>query len=223
MTHQPRFEPDYTRLGCEYVILKKREFFSRFLGTKHKPVKKYYIYFHDAVLGGPCYLKISSYLPFPCEFYFNGHNYIKFQLYKRGVSYKMKENAFTAVSDPEVLNQLAREIDGKLVQQRIDYWMNLFFKFDKGKYATRSRHLKHDWYLSQVEVCTCHRWKYVPMLFLDQPNFAPVSLKNFWINSCVSDCPTPLPKYSPGGLPRSHSKSFWRLYDNNACIKHWFK
>jgi hypothetical protein len=29
---------------------------------------------YDAVLGGPCYLKISSYLPFPCEFYFNGHN-----------------------------------------------------------------------------------------------------------------------------------------------------
>jgi hypothetical protein len=26
-----------------------------------KPVKQYYIYVHDAVLGGPCYLKISSY------------------------------------------------------------------------------------------------------------------------------------------------------------------
>jgi hypothetical protein len=45
-----------------------------------EPVKQYYIYVqflpfgYDAVLGGPCYLKISSYLPFPCEFYFNGHN-----------------------------------------------------------------------------------------------------------------------------------------------------
>lgn len=38
-----------------------------------KPVKQYYIYFHDGLLGGPCYLKISSYLPFSCEFYFNGH------------------------------------------------------------------------------------------------------------------------------------------------------
>ena len=34
-----------------------------------KPVKQYYIYVHDALLGGPCYLKISSYLPFHCEFY----------------------------------------------------------------------------------------------------------------------------------------------------------
>jgi len=44
--------------------------------------------------------------------------------------------------------------DGKIVRQRIDYWMNLFFKFDKGKYATRSKHLNHDWYLAQVEVCS---------------------------------------------------------------------
>ena len=111
-------------------------------GKKHqvlykcrKPVKQYYIYFHDSVLGGPCYLKVSSYLPFPCEFYFNGHNYIKLQLDKKGISYKMKENSFTHVSDPDALNQAAKEIDGKLVQQRIDYWMNHFFKFDKGKFA----------------------------------------------------------------------------------------
>ncbi len=65
---------------------------------------------HDAVLGGPCYLKISSYLPFPCEFYFNGHNYISHQLDKQGVSYKMQDNAFIAVSDPAALNQAAREL-----------------------------------------------------------------------------------------------------------------
>ena len=63
----------------------------------------------------------------------------------------MKDNSFTDVSDPDALNQAAREIDGKLIQERIDYWMNLFFKFDKGKYATRSKHLHHDWYLTQVE------------------------------------------------------------------------
>jgi len=51
----------------------------------------------------------------------------------------MKDNAFTAVSNPDALNQAAKEIDGTLVRQRIDYWMNLFFKFDKGTYATRSK------------------------------------------------------------------------------------
>jgi len=191
-------------------------------GKKHqslykcnKFVKQYYIYFHDSVLGGPCYLKISSYLPFPCEFYFNGHNYIKQQLDKKGVSYKMKENAFTDVSDPDALNQAAKEIDGKMIQQRIDFWMNQFFKFDKGKYSTRSKHLKHDWYLTQVEVCSNVIFKSA--------------------RYCTSLFERLLDKFSRVGLPdtiarifsrrpaRSSSKSFWRLYDNNACIKHWFR
>jgi hypothetical protein len=54
-----------------------------------KPVKQYYIYFHDQLLGGPCYLKISSYLPFQCEFYFNGHNAIQVQLDKKGIRYRI--------------------------------------------------------------------------------------------------------------------------------------
>ena len=66
----------------------------------------------------------------------------------------MKENAFTQISDPDALNQIAQEIDGKLVQERINFWMNQFFKFDKGTYSTRSKHLNHDWYLTQVEVCS---------------------------------------------------------------------
>jgi len=28
------------------------------------------------------------------------------------------------------------------------------FKFDKGTYSTRSKHLQHDWYMGQTEVCT---------------------------------------------------------------------
>ena len=139
----------------------------------NKPVKQYYIYCHDSVLGDPCYLKISSYLPFPCEFYFNGHNYIKLQLDKKGISYKMKENAFL------------------------------------------SKHLKHDWYLAQVEVCS--------NVIFKSARF------------CTSLFERLLDKFSRVGLPdtiakifsrrpaRSNSKSYWRLYDNNACIKHWFR
>jgi len=52
-------------------------------------LKHYYIYFHDHILGGPCYLKISSYLSFPCEFYLNGHNVIKVQLEEKGIAYKV--------------------------------------------------------------------------------------------------------------------------------------
>ena len=55
----------------------------------------------------------------------------------------MKENAFTHVSDPDVLNQIAQEIDEKMVHEKINSWMNRFFKFVKGTYSTRSKHLKH--------------------------------------------------------------------------------
>jgi len=48
---------------------KKRPYFY----DSHVPVKHYYIYFQDKYLG-LCYLKVNTYFPFDCEFYFNGHN-----------------------------------------------------------------------------------------------------------------------------------------------------
>ena len=57
-----------------------------------KIVKQYYIYFHDQYLGGPCYLKLSTYFPFNAEFYFNGHNAVRLQLDKQGIGYRMHKN-----------------------------------------------------------------------------------------------------------------------------------
>jgi len=179
-----------------------------------KLVKHYYIYFHDHVLGGPCYLKISSYLPFPCEFYFNGHNTIKQHLEKKGIGYRMKDNAFTWVEDPGALWQIAQSLTGRQVKGRIDYWMGRFFKFDKGTYSTRSKYLQHDWYMGQTELCS-------NMIF-KSARFC----TNLWERL--------LDKFSRIGLPDSLSqifskrltrqtKSTQRLYANNACVKHWFR
>ncbi len=74
-----------------------------------KPVKQYYIYVYDAVLGGPCYLKISSYLPFACEFYFNGHNYIQRQLDQNGIGYRMKDNAATDISRDNMFDDKSKD------------------------------------------------------------------------------------------------------------------
>ena len=181
-----------------------------------KPVKQYYIYFHDALLGGPCYLKISSYLPFHCEFYFNGHNAIQLQLDKQGIQYRLKDNAFVEVANPDALQKAAESLDGRAVLNRINYWMNIFFKFDKGKYSTRSRFLEHGWYLSQIEISS-------NVVFRSA-------------RYCTNLFERLLDKFHRLGLPetiaqifsrrlhrRSTSKTFWRLYDNNACIKHWFR
>jgi len=64
-----------------------------------KIVKHYYIYFHDQVLGAPCYLKLCTYFPFNAEFYFNGHNAVRLQLDAQGINYRMKDNSFTYVDD----------------------------------------------------------------------------------------------------------------------------
>ena len=117
-----------------------------------KVVKQYYIYFNDILLGGPCYLKISSYIPFRCEFYFNGHNMAKVKLEKMGIKYRTKDNAFVEVDDPEQLQKIANDIAGKEVVERLNYWKDLFFRFDKGKYSTRSKFITQEWYLSQVEI-----------------------------------------------------------------------
>jgi hypothetical protein len=61
--------------------------------TNKEPVRIFYV--HDALLCGFCYLKISSYLPFHAECYFNGHNAIQLQLDKQGIKYRLKENAFS--------------------------------------------------------------------------------------------------------------------------------
>jgi len=66
----------------------KGRLYNKFYKVK-KPVKQHYIYFSDSILGGgPSYLKISSYLPFQCEFYFNGHIFIKQKLDEMGVKYR---------------------------------------------------------------------------------------------------------------------------------------
>ena len=207
-------EPVFTFASRELTSNKTKKTFHRLYKCR-KPVKHYYIYFFDAVLGGPCYLKISSYIPFPCEFYFNGHNYIKLHLDKRGISYRTKDNAFVHVSEPDTLQKLAQQIHGRLILNRINYWMNRFFKFDKGKYSTRPKPLQHQWYASQVEVCSNTIFK--------SPRF------------CTSLFERILDKFSRFGLPdsiakvfsrrpaRSNSRTSWRLYDNNGCIKHWFR
>ena len=199
-----------------------REFFTE-AGRKHhkiyrvkKPVKHYYIYFHDKVIGGPCYLKICSYFPFTCQFYFNGHNYVRHRLEQQRISYTMKGNAFTSVSNPEVLQKVSEEITGRMIQQRIHYWMNRFFKFDHGKYSTRSKYFKHEWYMGQVEICS-------NVIFKSS-------------RYCTNLFDRLIDKFHRLGMPdsisrifnkrftrRHKSKTTCRLYEENACIKHWFR
>jgi hypothetical protein len=196
--------PRKQRKGTYYKIYKVR-----------KPVKQYYIYFHDKYLGGPCCLKMSSYFPFPCQFYFNGHNAIKLQLDKKGISYKMKGNAFMDVSDPDALQNIANDIRGKIVQQRINYWMNRFFKFDKKKYSTRSKYLQHEWYMGQTEICS--------NVIFKSPRFCTNLFERLLVKFTRIGWPDSISQIFTQRPRRPESKRTWRLYDDNACVKNWFR
>lgn len=180
-----------------------------------KIVKHYYIYFHDQLLGGPCFLKLCTYFPFNAEFYFNGHNAVRLQLDEQGIGYRMHNNSFTWVEDLDLVQKIAFSLSGNMVWNRINYWMDRLFKFDKGKYSTRPRLLRHDWYLSQVEVCS--------NILFKSSRFGTSVFERI------------LDKYSRVGQPdslvqifnrrnsRHSSRSVQRLYDHQACVKHWYR
>jgi hypothetical protein len=126
----------------------------------YKFVSQYYVYIKDEELG-LCYLKISSYLPFPCEFYMNGHNYLRQQFDKQGIFYRMRDNSFVEVSHVQSLENLVKDFQPSVALKRIDYWMHIFFRFDKGNISTRSKLLTHQWYNAHTYNTVYKQWRLV--------------------------------------------------------------
>ncbi len=190
-------------------------------GKKHKKmyscnkfVSHYYIYIHDHVLG-LCYLKISTYLPFASEFYFNGHNYLKQQFDNLGKSYTMKDNSFTKVEDIETLNNLVAEFQPSDALNRIDYWMNLFFRFDKGKKSTRSKLLTHNWYTGQTEIST--------NIIFKSPKFTSSLFQRILNKHHTIGLPDKLTEIFSLKKNPNNSKTTQNKYGVQACIKHWLE
>ena len=57
----------------------------------------YYFYFIDPDLG-LCYMRVPTWCPFRLQFYCNGHNCLARQLERRGIGYRLLDNAFVAGS-----------------------------------------------------------------------------------------------------------------------------
>lgn len=180
----------------------------------NKFVSQYYIYIHDKELG-LCYLKISSYMPFVCEFYMNGHNYIKQQFDIQGLDYKMKDNSFVQISDIETLKDLVEKFQPSIALNRIDYWMDVFFRFDKGTRSTRSKLLSHQWYTYQTEISS--------NIIFKSEKFATSFFQRLLQKHHTIGIPDRLTVIF--GLSKSvhNSKSTQNKYHLQACIKHWLE
>ena len=180
----------------------------------NKFVSHYYIYFQDEILG-LCYLKIASYLPFPCEFYINGHNYLKQQFDIQGQGYKMKDNSFTQVENLEMLEDLVSTFQPSIALDRIDYWMSLFFKFNKGQKSTCSKLMSHKWYTFQTEIST--------NIIFKSAKFANSFFQRVLNKHHTIGLPDRLTEIF--GLKRGSrtSKTTQNKYYVQACIKHWYE
>ena len=179
-----------------------------------KQVCQHYIYINDKELG-LCCLKISSGLPFHCQFYCNGHQYLKRQFEKRGVKYKMEDNAFVEIGGIELLKGLVSGFKGSVIEKSIKQWMNVWFSFNKGERSRCSSLLQHSWYTSQCEVCSNVVFKNKGYL---ERLYDKIIEKHHQVG-----LPNSLSQVFELKRERKQSKSTQKVYHNQACVKHWIQ
>ena len=103
--------PKYATRDPNYQILRKHK--SRYT--------HYYFYVVDEV-AGPMVLRVASFLPFQITAYLNGHNFVERQLRRQKIPFTKDDNRFLTAGDVPALQQAADQLDGKILQERIDYW-----------------------------------------------------------------------------------------------------
>ncbi len=195
------------------IKTKKGKTFTKMYAV-NKFVSQYYIYINDEKLG-LCYLKISSYIPFVSEFYFNGHNYLKKQFDQAGKEYTMKDNSFTKVEDLEMLNNLVKEFKPSIALKRVEHWMGIFFKFDQGQKSTRSKLLKHNWFTYQTEIST--------NLVFKSAKFANAYFDNILSKHHTIGLPDKLTEIFSLSRQKNNGKTTQNKFKTKAVIKHWLE
>jgi len=195
------------------IKTKKGKTFTKMYSV-NKFVSQYYIYIDDEKLG-LCYLKLSSYIPFVSEFYFNGHNYLKKQFDLAGKKYTMKDNSFTKVSDLEMLNNLVKNFQPSIALKRVEHWMDIFFKFDQGQKSTRSKLLNHNWFTYQTEIST--------NLIFKSARFANAYFDRILSKHHTIGLPDKLTEIFSLSKQKNNGKTTQNKYKTKAVIKHWLE
>ncbi len=195
------------------IKTKKGKTFTKMYSV-NKFVSQYYIYIDDEKLG-LCYLKISSYIPFVSEFYFNGHNFLEKQFDLSGKQYTKKDNSFTKVEDLEMLNDLVKNFKPSIALDRISHWMDIFFKFDQGQKSTRSKLLHHNWFTFQTEIST--------NLIFKSAKFANAYFDRILSKHHTIGLPDKLTEIFSLSRQKNNGKTTQNKYKTKAVIKHWLE
>jgi len=84
-------------------------------------VNHYYFYLHDAQWG-PAFIKIGTYVPYPIKVCLNGHEWVKQQLRRAGLSVTSLDNGFLDCADPTRLQCICDQLAPRDIQQMFDRW-----------------------------------------------------------------------------------------------------
>jgi hypothetical protein len=150
-----------------------------------------------------------------CQYYCNDHQYLKGQFDKRKIGYKMEDNSFTEIEDPDTLKRLVNDSKGNIIESSIKHWMDIWFSFNKGERSRRSSLLIHRRYTCQSEVCS-------NIIFKNRGYFDKVYDKLLEKHHHIG-MPDRLSKVIDLQRERKESKSTETVYDTRACIKHWIQ
>ncbi|MDP8929543.1 MAG: hypothetical protein M3O70_13470 [Actinomycetota bacterium] len=107
----------------------------------------FYIFDHDF---GPCFIKITSYFPYPLKVWRNGHEWAKRQATKAAVDFTPLANGFAACSDPVRLQAICDGLGPNQILLLFERWMRVLPR----PLTDRDRRGGYWWELSmrQIEV-----------------------------------------------------------------------
>jgi hypothetical protein len=85
-------------------------------------VNQYYCYCVDEDFG-PFFLKFSSYFPYNAKLCINGHEYVKRQLAKEGITFEALDNGVLTCANPRRLQQLCDGLSAAKIDKLLRKWL----------------------------------------------------------------------------------------------------
>jgi len=85
-------------------------------------VNHYYFYIDDADFG-PLFLKVCSYAPWGTKLCWNGHEWAKRQLEKKGIAFEALDNGFLSCEDPKKLQEICDSLGPEDIDRLFRKWL----------------------------------------------------------------------------------------------------
>jgi hypothetical protein len=122
----------------------------------HRDVNHYYFYLRDREFGDSCFVKMSSYAPFPLTIWANGHEWVATRLRQEKIAFEKNDNAFMSCENPRRLQELCDQLTHDHVRAFATRWIErLPSLFTREEQAKGYRHA-----LSIIQMEQCHNLRF---------------------------------------------------------------